>query len=93
MLRSVLKRLNHMWPWSTPHDRLVSRRYWARKAEVIRANRITQSKVHVKDHDHSSMTSHGQDPYHCVCNGTHVNGFFCPRCPQPYIINDRLVWK
>lgn len=93
MLRSILAWVNNAWPWNTPLDRRKSVEYWGRKAEVIRTNRITQPQAHRRGRDMGAIVSHSQDPYHCVCNGTHVSGFFCPRCPQAYIINDIVEWK
>lgn len=64
---------------------------WARKKAIIRANRIRKRPVHdYRRKEGVIMMQHGFHPAHCVCNGTHVHGSYCPRCPQPYWIAQQV---
>lgn len=89
----LLKRLNEMWPWSTPMDRAFARETWARRAAITRANRIRRRPEHdYRRQEGVVMMQHGFNADHCVCNGTHVRGVYCPRCPQPYWIAQQVTF-
>jgi hypothetical protein len=59
--------------------REISRAVWEYRRHMIRLHRIRSAQVHRHGEAH---TMSGKDPYHCVCNGTHVDFGWCPRCPQ-----------
>lgn len=86
-MKALARRLNDLWPWTTPADRALLRESWERRKAITRASRIRRRPEHV---DNKDTWLHGHNADHCVCNGTHVSGFYCPRCPQPYWIANQV---
>lgn len=90
-MKALARKLNNWWPWTTPMDRALTRKIWAGHAAIIRANRIRKRPEHSSNRERGVyLLTHGMDPAHCVCNGTHIRGGYCPRCPQPYWIAQQV---
>ena len=90
-MKALARRLNDMWPWTTPMDRALAWRTWQHRRAITRAHRIRQRPEHTNRREPGVIgILHGPDPAHCVCNGTHVEGSYCPRCPQPYWIANQV---
>lgn len=70
------------WPWQRKPYNLAEGLARIHQAIIVQ-ERIHGTREHRYDHPPGTwLVFHGVDPYHCVCNGTHVMRGWCPRCPE-----------